>query len=75
VLFNGMMEANRPYLIEVDWWQGPGNAGFILEWQSASQPRQIIPTERTGEGVGLPDPPPPWDECIEPVIEPVWGES
>lgn len=40
------MTPSVPYLIKVEWTNSSGNSELKLEWQSASQARQVIPQDR-----------------------------
>src|SRR5262249_49205074 len=38
--------ANQEYVVRVDYYENGGGALASLEWQSSSQPRQVIPSSR-----------------------------
>ncbi len=40
------LQADRPYGIKVEFYQGGGGASARLMWQSNSQPQEIVPTDR-----------------------------
>lgn len=40
------LTADQLYTIELQFFEGTGNALIKLEWESTSQPREVIPTER-----------------------------
>jgi endo-1,4-beta-xylanase len=50
------LEANKRYAIRVDYHEGVGWAGIKLEWQSASQKREVVSAFSTasGQATGLP---------------------
>jgi endo-1,4-beta-xylanase len=51
------LEANKRYAIRVDYHEGVGWAGIKLEWQSASQKREVVSAFSTasGQATGLPE--------------------
>ncbi len=54
-----ILEAGRAYSIRMDYFEHSGGSIARLEWQSASQPRQVVPESQLGPTYQPPPPPPP----------------
>jgi glucose/arabinose dehydrogenase len=53
------LEAGRAYSIRMDYFENTGGSIARLEWQAASQPRQVVPESQLRPTYAPPPPPPP----------------